>query len=376
MKSSQHHMKEQTLRWGFLSTAHIGRKNWKAIRNSGNGTLVAVASRSIERSREFIRECQKDVPFDSAPRALGSYEELLSATDIDAVYIPLPTGLRADWVIRAAEAGKHIVCEKPCATSAAELKRMLEACERNNVQFLDGVMFMHSARLDAMREAMEDSGGVGRIRRISTAFSFRAPDEFFRENIRADSALEPFGCLGDLGWYCIRFALWAMKWQMPHRVAGRLLAETRSQGGPGVPTEFSGELFFEDGVSSGFYCSFLTHNEQWAYISGTQGYLHLADFVAPFFGSELEFTMANTVHNVSGCDFNMEPRRRRCTVQEYSNSHATAQETNLFRHFAAQVRSGKRNPSWPDIALKTQRVMETCLESAAKGGALVELPPV
>src|SRR6185436_13915865 len=98
------------LRWGFLSTAQIGRKNWKGIRNSGNGIIVAVASRDVERSREFIANCQRECSFETPPRALGSYEELLVAKDVDAVYIPLPTGIRKEWVIRAAQAGKHIVC--------------------------------------------------------------------------------------------------------------------------------------------------------------------------------------------------------------------------------------------------------------------------
>src|SRR4051812_24006554 len=110
------------LRWGILSTAQIARKNWSAIHHSGNGTVVAVASRDVARSRNFIAECQAHAPMQATPRALGSYEELLAAKDVDAVYIPLPTGLRKEWVLRAAAAGKHIVCEKPCAVSAADLE--------------------------------------------------------------------------------------------------------------------------------------------------------------------------------------------------------------------------------------------------------------
>ena len=144
-------MTNQKLRWGILSTAQNARKNWQAIRHTGNATVVAVASRDVERSRRFIAECQAHAPMDAVPRALGSYEELLAAKDVDAVYIPLPTGLRQEWVIRAAQAGKHIVCEKPCALGVSQLREMLEACRRHRVQFMDGVMFMHSRRLDAMR---------------------------------------------------------------------------------------------------------------------------------------------------------------------------------------------------------------------------------
>src|SRR5438105_2683620 len=99
------------VRWGILSTAQIARKNWKAVRNSGNATVVAVASRDLERSRDFIASCQREAPMSNSVTALGSYEDLLASKEVDAVYIPLPTALRRDWVIRAAEAGKHIICE-------------------------------------------------------------------------------------------------------------------------------------------------------------------------------------------------------------------------------------------------------------------------
>src|SRR5205823_5556477 len=139
------------------------------------------------------------------PLAFGSYEDLLACEAVKALYIPLPTGLRKEWVLNAAAAGKHIVCEKPCAVSAADLQEMLDVCRRNRVQIMDGVMFMHSKRLLQMRAVMDDARSVGAIRRITSGFSFRAPTEFFSGNIRAQSDLEPHGCLGDLGWYCIRF---------------------------------------------------------------------------------------------------------------------------------------------------------------------------
>lgn len=367
-------MSDHKLRWGILSTAQIARKNWKAIRLSGNGTVTAVASRDPARARQFIADCQADEPMVTPPRALGSYEELLTARDVDAVYIPLPTGLRKEWVLRAAAAGKHIVCEKPCANTVADLREMIEACRRHRVQFLDGVMFMHSARLPAMRAVLEDGKSVGDIKRVTSSFSFCAPPEFFTANIRANSELERFGCLGDLGWYNIRFALWVMNWQMPRLVTGRSLQESAAPAASGaVPTEFSGELLFDGGVSSGFYCSFLTANEQNAQVSGTKGYLRLADFVAPFHGSEIAFETNNTVHNVQGCDFNMKPGWRRFTVPEHGNSHASAQETNLFRNFAAQAHSGSLNAEWPEWALKTQQIVEACFQSAHDNGRAVAL---
>lgn len=356
---------EKPLRWGILGTANIARKNWKAIWNSGNGRLAAVASRDLQRSRAFIAECQAQAAFEPVPRALGSYEELLSASDVDAVYIPLPTALRGSWIKQAAAAGKHVVSEKPCAVSLAELTEILDVCRHNRVQFMDGVMFMHSRRLERMRGVLDDGQTVGRLRRISSAFTFRAAESFFESNIRVQSELEPFGCLGDLGWYCIRFALWAMNWKMPQHTTGRILTEHKHRGSQApVPTEFSGELFFENGVSSSFYCSFLTETEQWARVTGELGHLYLPDFVLPFSGKKIHFETGNPVFEAKGCDFELQPHTRTWDIEESSHSDPSSQETRLFRHFAEQVQSGTLNPLWLEMALKTETVMKSCYDSA------------
>src|SRR6478735_2024713 len=138
-------MSDRIVRWGVLGAANIAKKNWEAIRHSGNGTLTAVAARDPAKAKAFIAECSSQVPFPQPPRAC-TYEELLAASDIDAIYIPLPTGIRKEWVIKAAKAGKHVLCEKPCAPTAAEVKEMIDVCRQHNVQFMDGVMFMHSGR--------------------------------------------------------------------------------------------------------------------------------------------------------------------------------------------------------------------------------------
>lgn len=361
-------------RWGILGTAFIAQKNWHSIHSSENSELVAVASRSVDRAQEFIDNCQSQVPFPDTPRALGSYEELIAADDIDAVYIPLPTGIRAEWVIKAAEAGKHIMCEKPCGLDTAELRRILDACEKNNVQFMDGVMFMHSARLPRLREVLDDGESVGDIKRIATQFSFLAPDDFLEGNIRVSSSLEPQGCLGDLGWYNIRFTLWAMNYAMPTSVTGRLISSIKSDiSNEPTPTEFSGELFFEGGVSASFYCSFLTEHQQWANISGTKGYLNVPDFVLPFFGNKVRFDVSNNFFDLQGCFFTMEENTRLEEVREYANNHPTSQEANLFRNFADLVLSGEVDRSWDEITLKTQQVMDACAESARNGSQPVAL---
>lgn len=363
-----------TCRWGILGTAFIAQKNWHSIHCSENSELVAVASRNVERAQEFIDNCQSQAPFPDAPRAVGGYDELIAADDIDAIYIPLPTGLRAEWVIKAAEAGKHVLCEKPCGLDVAELQSILDACEKNNVQFMDGVMFMHSNRLDAVRGTIDDGESIGDVKRIATQFSFCAPQEFLDGNIRVSSSLEPQGCLGDLGWYNIRFTLWAMNYAMPKSVTGRLISSVKSDiSDEPTPTEFSGEMFFDGGVSASFYCSFLTEHQQWANISGTKGYLQVPDFVLPFFGAEIGYEVSNNFFDLQGCFFVMEEHKRREVVREYANNHPTSQEANLFRNFADLVLGGEPDPKWGKIALQTQQVMDACAESAGNGSQPVTL---
>lgn len=359
-------MATSLVRWGILGTAGIARKNWRAIRLSGNGTLAAVASRDAARAREFVAACQAEVPFPAAPRALGSYAELLASPDIDAVYVPLPTGVRMEWVIRAAEAGKHIVCEKPCAVSAADLREMLAACARHSVNFMDGVMFRHGARLTRLGAALGDTDNFGALRRVTCGFSFAAPPEFFANNIRGQAALEPHGCLGDLGWYCAQLALWAAGWRLPREVTARM-----PDAHGGVPAELTAELTFDGGLTAGFYCAFTTANQQWAHFAGTRGAARVDDFVLPFAGAETAFETQRAELLINGCDFRMEPHARRITVAEHGHGHATAQEANLFRHFAARVLAGTRDEPWPTVALQTQQVVDACLASARTDGRAV-----
>lgn len=335
------------LRWGILGTARIARKNWKGIWHSRNSIVTAVASRDLERAHQFIAECQRENPFETAPAALDSYQELLASPNVDAVYIPMPTGIRKEWVVRAAEAGKHVLCEKPCAASVADVREMLDACQRHRVQFMDGVMFMHNPRLDRIRHALDDGKSIGPIRRIASHFSFFGADDFRQTNIRGDGALEPLGCLGDLGWYCIRFALWALNWQLPREVTGRILSQNYK--GPTacpVPFDFSGELFFDNDVSSGFFCSFLTAYANQATITGTLGHLRVPDFTLPARSIEGALEINGELSDNSGID------------------PLTTQEVNMVRTFADQALSGKLREDWPDWALKTQIVVNACLDSA------------
>ncbi len=363
-------MATELCRWGILGTADIARKNWQAIALAGNATVTAVASRSLERSRGFVARCQAARPLPEPPAALGSYDELLARPDVDAVYLPLPTGVRKEWVLKAAEAAKHVLVEKPVGVTVEDVRDMIAACGRRRVQLMDGVMFMHSRRLEALRRTLDDGESVGVVRRIAAQFSFNAPEGFAEENIRGDGRLEPHGCVGDLGWYPIRFALWVMKHELPHEVTARLLAEDGPPGGGKVPFELSAELLFPGSVSASLYCSFRTENEQWATVSGTKGLVRVDDFVLPFFGDELRFDVTNSVFEKSGCDFDMRRRTRTVVVPEYSNSHPTAQEASLFRTFSGLVCSGRVDPQWGEVALRTQLVMDACLRSARSGRPL------
>jgi predicted dehydrogenase len=350
-------------RWGILGAAFIARKNWQAIRDAGNATLVAVASRDLGRAQSFIAECQASAPHATVPEAMDNYEALLARTDIDAVYIPLPTGLRKEWVIRAAQAGKHVLVEKPVGVNAADVAEMIAACEKHRVQFMDGVMFMHGSRLKRLREVVDRD--VGKIRHIATQFSFLSDEEFQRTNIRAHGILEPLGCLGDLGWYCLRFTLWAMNYAVPAQVMGRILAETRQTAdSPPVPLEFTGTLTYADGASASFYCSFTTTNAQWAVVSGSKGLLQLSDFVLPFSGPKTQFSLTRSDFVINGCQFDMHEGRQMETLDEPSSNAPGSQECGLFRTFSELVLSGKIDHHWPQISLLTQRVLDACLQSA------------
>ena len=364
---------EKVCRWGFMGTATIARKNWLAVKNSGNGRIVAVASRSGARSQAFIDECQSTVPFVDLPRAVEGYQELLAQDDIEAVYIPLPTGIRKEWVIQAAESGKHVLCEKPCAKNLNDLAEMVDACRANGVQFMDGVMFMHSQRLASVREAIGSGQQLGQLRRMVSQFSFNGGDDFAAGNIRAEASLEPLGCLGDLGWYTIRFALWAMNYQMPTHVVGRILRSFPCENNPQlIPTEITAELRFAGGVTASFYTSFVTDHQQWVNLSGTDGQLFMQDFVLPYAGDRICYGVLQSEFRVVGCDFSMVENQNEKVIAEDSHGSQNSQEANMFRRFSGIVSSGRLESHWPEIALSTQRVMDAVMLSAAENSRTVQ----
>jgi len=233
------------------------------------------------------------------------------------------------WAIRARRLESTCSWKAGGATSQ-DVEEILAACRRNGVQFMDGVMFMHSRRMESIRERLADGQSIGALKRITSQFSFGATSEFFTSNIRADGRLEPLGCLGDLGWYNIRFILWAMNWELPARVTGRILAEhRRPDSSTAVPTDFSAELFFAGGVSAAFYCSF------WRRFSSGRTWRAQGDTVRARLRASLAWQRGRlcgveSTHTITGCDFNLEEHSRRFAVCEDSNSTENSQEANMF----------------------------------------------
>lgn len=361
-------------RWGFLSTAAIARKNWKAIRLSGNGRVSAVASRSIPKAQAFIDECAEEVPPGGEVAAVGSYEELIERDDVDVIYIPLPTGLRKQWVLAAAKAGKHVLCEKPVAINLQDAQDMVSACAEAGVQFMDGVMFDHSKRLEEVCRSLRSGESVGKLRRINCHFSFSGDDSFQQSNIRTDSVLEPHGCLGDLGWYCIRMTLWAAGLKMPTHLSARTITGLAGKDSDGeVPGEFSAELQFEDGLSAAFYCSFLTNNQQTVLLSGDEGYLTVDDFVLPFYDAEASWAENRHVLEIDNCRWNFRRHRNRKAIAEYSCGEPNATEVKMVRRLGQCVIENELDPRYPDLTIKTQRILDACRRSDAGGGVRVSV---
>ena len=157
-------MEQTTVRWGILSTARIATKVASAIHATAGAEVTAVASRTKERAELWARE-------HNVGNSYGNYEALVEDEQLDAIYVPLPPSMHAEWTIRCAEAGKHVLCEKPLAMSAAEAQEMADACRANNVQLMDATMWVHHPRASDMLAPIQN-GTLGELRRVTSAFSF------------------------------------------------------------------------------------------------------------------------------------------------------------------------------------------------------------
>ncbi len=153
------------LRFGILSTAKIGRELVvPAIQDAENCVVTAIASRDLSRARDMADRF-------SVPHAFGSYEEMLASDAIDAVYIPLPTSQHIEWTIKAANAGKHVLCEKPMALKASEIDAVIEARDRNKVLISEAFMVTYSPVWHKVRSLLKE-GAIGKLRHVQGAFTY------------------------------------------------------------------------------------------------------------------------------------------------------------------------------------------------------------
>ena len=133
--SSHHASGDYQAGWAILGSANIAHKLWKAIHMSGNSRVVCVASRNYSRAQDFIDECQAQLPFPEAPEAVEGYAAALARDDVHVVYIPLPTALRKEWVLKAAELGKHVLVEKPVGVTTEDVQEMIQASIKVRKQY-------------------------------------------------------------------------------------------------------------------------------------------------------------------------------------------------------------------------------------------------
>ena len=179
------------MRLGIVSTAHINRRVIPGAHASKRVELVAVASRDLARAQEYAQRWEIE-------RAYGSYEELLAADDIDAVYVSLPNTLHCPWSIKAMEAGKHVICEKPLSRSAQEVENAYEVAERTGRLFTEAFMYRHNPQTERLVDLVRD-GAIGRLRLVRSAFSYSLYDP---DNIRLRTDVDG-GSLMDVGCYCV-----------------------------------------------------------------------------------------------------------------------------------------------------------------------------
>lgn len=233
---------------------------------------------------------------------------------------------------------------------------------------------MHSSRLALVRALLDDPTNVGQFTRLVSQFAFCGDADFQANNIRVMSHLEPYGCLGDLGWYCARIFLWLMQGQMPYEVRARTLTPLQGIGSPkSVPGQFSAELLFRNGVSASFYNSFQSEHQQWVHVSGSRGYLEIRDFVLPYRSAELSAFVANHHFHIDNCTFHMGKHIREHTVTEYDAGAPGAQEVRMIEHMSEIALSGRLESCWPEWSLKTQQILDACYQSSLQDGRAVSV---
>ncbi|HMP60364.1 MAG TPA: Gfo/Idh/MocA family oxidoreductase [Gemmatales bacterium] len=326
------------VRFGILGVAKINDRLIPAFGQSERAQLVAIASRARDRAEAAARER-------GIPKAHGSYEELLADPEVDAVYIPLPNHMHGEWTLKAADAGKHVLCEKPLALTAAQAQHMADHCRAREVRLMDGFMWPHHERTARLRQTL-DAGTIGDVVRLTTCFTFPLPLE--TDNIR----LHPEwggGSLYDVGCYPVYLARWLFRSE-PIRV--QAVAEFHRAGksqAPGVDLRMDVLLEFSEGRTALFDCGFTLPYRTQAEIVGTRGSIQIPRMWLPlpeadFFIHHGDDRVERVV--VTGCD----------------------QIVAMLNEFATAIQERREPRPSSDEGVATMHALETILAAARDHG--------
>ena len=323
------------LRIGVLSTANIAtEKVIPGMRRARRVEVVAIASRDGDGARAVAERL-------AIPRAHGSYEALLADPEVDAVYIPLPNHLHAEWTIAAVRAGKHVLCEKPLAMTAADAERMAAAASDAGVVLMEAFMYRLHPSWVAVRELVA-TGRIGRLAAVQSWFSYYNDDPANIRNIRAVGG----GALYDIGCYNVNLSRLLFGGE-PVRVTASVTRDPTS----GVDIRTSAILEFEDGVAT-FTCSTRTETDQRVHIYGTEGRIAIG---IPF---NIPPDRPTEVFVTSGGDPPVAPATETLT---FPVADAYAVEAEVF---AAAILAGAPLPFTPDDAVANLRVIERIFAAA------------
>ena len=246
------------VRLGLLSTAHINRLVIPGAHTSEKIELLGVASREQSRAEEYARTWEIE-------RAYGSYDALLDDPDIDAVYISLPNSMHVEWSIKAVEAGKHVLCEKPFSRHSEDVEQAFDAAERADRLLTEAFMYRHNPQSKRLTDLVQE-GAVGELRLVRTAFSYALYDQ---ENIRLRTDVDG-GSLMDVGCYCVSGS--RLLAGEPENVLGRAYT------GPSrTDWVFVGSMQFPGDVFASFDCGTSLPDRDELEAIGTEGSLFLDD---------------------------------------------------------------------------------------------------
>ncbi|HEY1381885.1 MAG TPA: Gfo/Idh/MocA family oxidoreductase, partial [Gemmataceae bacterium] len=309
------------LRWGVLGVAKINDRLLPAFAAAENARLVAIASRDAGRAKAAAAAA-------GIPKAYGHYDQLLADPDVEAVYVPLPNTLHAPWTKRAADAGKHVLCEKPLAATAVEAAELAAYCKAAGVRLMDGFMWPHHARTARLRQVI-DAGDIGKVRHVAGAFTFTLPLDAPNIRLRADTA---GGSLLDVGCYPVYGIRWAFRAE-PVRVNARATMLH------GVDAAMNAIMHFEGGRVATFDCGFILPLRQWLEIAGTKGVIRVPEMWLPGANAVIEVTCGNGPTEVLALD-------------------GRDQIVCMLEGFGKAVREGREPEPSPDEAVKTLRVLD------------------